>query len=373
MTEQRTSAGRRPRYHSLFWPVVLIGVGVVWLLANLGVIPAANLGILLSLWPLLLVFIGLDIIFGRRWPAISTLIGLLMIALVIWLLIMGPSLGLKTSDSFFGLPIVWNNMESRTERFSEPLGDATSATINLHLSRWPANVMPASDPAALIDARVTYFGGMTFDVSGSGKQKTVTLGQNWSQTVVFGAWRWDDRSRWDIGLSPKVPLTLNVNAGSGAASLDLAQLTLSGLTLDGGSGLLSVNLPAGPDRYSVRADLGSGMATMTLADAATADLDIDGGSGLFTLSIGKQAAVRANLRTGSGMTTITLPAGSATRFEVLNGGSGLLTVASELQLVSRGRERNTGVWETAGFAGAERQVAITVRDMGSGALAVRMR
>ena len=56
------------RYRSLFWPMVLIGVGVVWLLGNIGVIRPASLGVLVSFWPLILIFIGLDILFGRRSP-----------------------------------------------------------------------------------------------------------------------------------------------------------------------------------------------------------------------------------------------------------------------------------------------------------------
>jgi len=36
-------------YRSFFWPVILIGVGVIWLLSNLNLIPGDNLWILIRL------------------------------------------------------------------------------------------------------------------------------------------------------------------------------------------------------------------------------------------------------------------------------------------------------------------------------------
>ena len=40
-------------YRSMFWPILLIGVGVVVLLANMGVIGATNWWDMWRLWPIL--------------------------------------------------------------------------------------------------------------------------------------------------------------------------------------------------------------------------------------------------------------------------------------------------------------------------------
>ena len=53
------------RYRSLFWPVILIGIGVLWLLGNLGIIEPVSLGGLLRFWPVLLIVAGLDMDFRR--------------------------------------------------------------------------------------------------------------------------------------------------------------------------------------------------------------------------------------------------------------------------------------------------------------------
>jgi len=62
-----------PKRTSLFWPVVLIGAGVILLLRNLGVLQNFDLQTLLRLWPLILVVIGLDLIFGRRFHGLALL------------------------------------------------------------------------------------------------------------------------------------------------------------------------------------------------------------------------------------------------------------------------------------------------------------
>ena len=73
MTEKNRE---RYGYRSLFWPIVLIGIGVIALLANMGALDRENLLVLFRLWPLLLILIGIDIMFGRRAPGIGALIGI---------------------------------------------------------------------------------------------------------------------------------------------------------------------------------------------------------------------------------------------------------------------------------------------------------
>src|ERR1700682_6856098 len=53
-------------YRSVFWPAVLILVGVVALLANAGLISTDRLSLLVDMWPLILIVIGLELIARRR-------------------------------------------------------------------------------------------------------------------------------------------------------------------------------------------------------------------------------------------------------------------------------------------------------------------
>jgi hypothetical protein len=111
----------RTRYRSLFWPIVLIGVGCIWLLVNLGYIATANLVGIWRLWPLLLIAGGLDLLVGRRPPAVGALFGLATIGLVIFILVAGVQLpGARPVGVI-------------TERLHAPLENAKSAHVILDL------------------------------------------------------------------------------------------------------------------------------------------------------------------------------------------------------------------------------------------------
>ncbi len=63
-TYRHTEEGRREGRRSLFWPIMLIGAGSIWLLSNLGLIDVQNLGLLFRLWPLALIAFGIKIVFS---------------------------------------------------------------------------------------------------------------------------------------------------------------------------------------------------------------------------------------------------------------------------------------------------------------------
>jgi hypothetical protein len=82
---------RRP---ALFWPLLLMASGGVWLAYQLGYITDAVRPRLWQLWPVLLVLIGLDMLLGRRSTGrvASVLLltaGLMAVALT-WLVLRGP-------------------------------------------------------------------------------------------------------------------------------------------------------------------------------------------------------------------------------------------------------------------------------------------
>lgn len=348
----------RGGYRSLFWPVVLIGAGVIGLLATTGVLTRENFSVLLRLWPVLLVLIGLDILFGRRWPALGALLGIAAVALVIGLMLIGPSQG-------------WSDdLEVKTERFSEPLGEATSASVRLNLSSGPTEITALSDSSDLIDAELNYTGEIDFQVSGD-RDKTVTLEERDPGTLFFFDWFEDDEElRWDIGLSPQVPLDLDVDGGSGSAELDLQGLQLTRLVLDVGSGTVDGRLPDTDGSYDARVDGGSGTCRLDVAGGADVGLEIDVGSGSIDLTTGADVDLSVRVEGGSGTLTIDVPEDAAVRLEVREGGSGSVRVPSGFERTRSGDD-DEGTWETPGYASADHKIDIVVVDLGSGDVRVR--
>jgi hypothetical protein len=326
-----------PRERSLFGPIVLIGAGVIWLLANFDVIPDLNLGGLLRLWPLFLIAAGLELLFGRGRPLVGGLIGLLTVGAAVGLLFFGPQLGLV------------RNADLKTERFTAPRDQAAAANIVLDLASYPTEVRTLSDSALLFDGELTFTGEVDFDVSGT-TQKTVSLSYREDFT---GPWDWfsDFDARWRIGLSPAVPLDLNVDVGSGSADLDLAALQLAELTIRGGSGSLDLILPPAPagEAYEGQLDGDSGSIDLTLTEETNATLRYDGGSGSLTVDV---------------------PAGLAVRVEVEDSGSGSVRFPANWDEQRRG-DNDEGTWQTPGFDQAARRFVLIIDDLGSGSVTVR--
>lgn len=318
------------RYRSFFWPIVLIGVGLVWLLANLGIIRPASLGALVTLWPLVLVLVGLDILFGRRSPVIGALIGLLAIVGVIGVLVAGPALGLPTSS--VGV------LQNRSIR--EPLNGAAAAEVTLDFSAQPVNLHPVNSPANLLEAQISYYGDLSYAASGS-TSRQVSLSTSGGFSFLLGS---AANARWDIGLNPAIPTDLRLGGTSGSETLDLASLDLTAFSLDQGSGSVSASLPAGPEAYTATFQGGSGSLDLSLP-AATLTVHLDGGSGSIHIH---------------------LPAGAAVRLEVHSSGSGSVNLPSSLSQATPGANRKEGVWQTAGYNQAAYPISIICDSLGSG-------
>ncbi len=332
----------RMAYRSLFWPLVLIAVGVVWLLGNLGVLSAANLSVLARLWPVILIAIGLDLLFGRRSPALGAAIGLGAVVFVVLLMLVGPGLG-------------WSaGVEVKTANYAEPLGDAQSARVVLRAGVSEVTLRPLTDSSNLFEADLTYIGDLTYDVAG-GAQRMITLAQRGAvQTSfnnAFGLFNPSAQLKWDVRLNPAVPLALEVSGGVGDTRLELMDFDLTVLNVSGGVGSLQLALPGSPARYSAQISGSTGDCDVRIEEGADLSLTINGGVGDVTITLPAGAAARVNARTGVGS---------------LNIGGGLNRVSGSDDRGVGG----SGVWETPGYAAADRRIDIEFNG-GVGDLTVR--
>ena len=347
-------------YRSLFWPIMLIGVGVFWLLSNLGILPEINIRFLLRLWPVALIAIGLNILFSHRYPWVGALTGFGAVALVIALVFLAPSLGIEVSGDL------------KTLNFDEPVGSANQATITLDLERYPTTVGAVVDSNALIEAELDTFDDVRFEARGE-TSKTITLrpvsngGFNFNFFDLVG-----EDARWEIGLSPDVPIDLTIDGGSGSTDLNLGGLDLSALSVDGGSGGTSVDIPASSSAYDVDINGGSGSFDVNIARGAVIDASIDTGSGSFDINIGNDVSGELTIDGGSGSVTINTPDSVGIRLVISHSGSGSVRVPGSYDLVDDLGEnsRDIGIWESENFDSASHRVEITF-DPGSGSFTLR--
>jgi len=270
----------RDRRHppSIFWPVLLIGIGVILLLWNLGYLPSYWWATLLRFWPVLLVLLGIEVLVGRRSTVgsiVSGVISLLLVAGVILLVVYAAQIPILAE---------WTRpAEVRTQHIEYSLEGVEQASVYIEWSSPPGRLSALGDSTNLIEGDIAYRGEIDFDVERHDDQAEVRLersSQSWFWSFGFPDF---SRERWEVQLSPQARLALDLDTGSGSCDLDLSGLQLSELVLDSGSGSIRLTLPAGSS-FEARIDSGSGSVSIALPSSVGVRVELDSGSGSFNPS-----------------------------------------------------------------------------------------
>ncbi|CAG0934382.1 hypothetical protein TFLX_03469 [Thermoflexales bacterium] len=254
----------------LFWPIVLIGVGAILLLNNLGWIHGNPWAIMFQLWPVLLIALGLEILFGGATGGraiVSALLGLALVGGVLWILIAQPPLpGLN-----FG-----GNLQSTN--ISHPFDGVETARVELSFGAGTGKVYALSDSRNLIEGQLRTYNTPNFSVSTLGDQTTIALSPG-RGSIPFG-FSPASEELWDVGLNSSVTYQLNLNVGVGQSSIDLTKLRLSGGELDGGVGTSDLYLP---NKGTFRFRINGGVGTIKIYVPSNLEVraEVDGGLGSF--------------------------------------------------------------------------------------------
>jgi hypothetical protein len=91
------------------------------------------------------------------------------------------------------------------------------------------------------------------------------------------------RHLWDISLTTRLPLELNISTGVGRSDLNLRRLNLSRLEINSGVGETTVTLPAS-GRYEAEFSAGVGAATITLPANLAARIELSRGVGAVSVN-----------------------------------------------------------------------------------------
>ena len=344
--EPKSKKSEQKRNPSLFGPIVLIAIGVIFLLANLGLLPGRLYWeAALRLWPLLLVFIGLNLI-ARQLPRpfgsfLSALVGIVAVLTFGYVLLFADQIPfVQAGEGTTAVDI------QRDVPISYALDGIDSADISIDLNMVAADLYTLEDSSDLINGTVTYIGNLIFEVDQNGNSADVKLDTTTADFWFFNPGNWtnfNDDDLWEIGLSPDVALDLRLDGASGSYNADLGRLFLTDFELDGGSGSGDLIMPGG--NYDASIDGGSGSVYLVLPRGGEQLFVIDGGSGSFTL---------------------VLPDSMEARFEV-DHGSGAFNPGSRLQQI--GGDSDDSVWQTVGYGGSQNQIVVKL-DVGSGAVSV---
>ncbi len=317
MQSELKSPGRRRTPRSLFFPLLLIALGIVLLLENLGLLGESVGAILLKLWPFLLILLGVDGILDRSgvagpsfliglgivfllsnfgylqvdvWQALFTLWPILLIAWGFdwvfgrrtWLTSL---IGVIVTLAVLIMAVSFLNgglNPAARQTIAHDLANAEKLEMTLNLPAASLRVRPASSTEAQIDGFIPR--SSIFEVqeefSLQDERAVYNLSMQGNFVVVPGlSGNW----LWEFALPAQPELILHIQQGAGNVDLDLSGLALQTLNAEFGAGQFKVVLPAGQD----------------------ATVKISGAVGQMLIIVPKQAAIR--LRCDRGLAFLRLP------------------------------------------------------------------
>lgn len=252
--------------------------------------------------------------------------------------------------------------EIKQGQFSSPLEGAASASVRVDLSVGEAIVSALSPESTnLLEADLTYVGEIELTATGEAERVVRLSEKADASDWVRKASGWFNKRqplRWDVALTPTIPLQLDLHSGAGRSNFDLSALRLTGLNISSGAGEVIVNFPAG--KYAAKISGGVGRSMLTVPEGAVVDLNLSSGAGEVNLDLALGASVNAKIDGGVGACNVRVPQGAAVRLEARTG-IGSINAGAMLQRVSSSGNDfwdKGGTWETANFEDAERQIVI---------------
>ena len=265
LTPQENLRDRRPQHVPVLGPLMLILAGSVFLLNNLGLVSWSVWGEVWRLWPLIPIAIGLDMILGRRSPALSLIVVLGVIAAGVGILYSngGFEQGLETGSTSVDVSLDGARRADVTIDFGA--GDLFLSSLETGSAQLASGTLIHSGSRGAPD--------IDSDLDGDTLQLDI---KQRSGGFWFGGDR--VRSNWNIKLNPMVPLDLNVNAGASKANLDLGQLMVSSLDLDVGASDTTVIFPAKRQSTSVKIDAGAAHVRLVIPNGVAAQIDASSSS-----------------------------------------------------------------------------------------------
>jgi len=225
------------RRNTIFWGFVLILLGLIFLLDNMGVFGSVN-------------------IWGIIWPGFLILFG-------IWILV-----GYRFRGS------------SKVEHAVVSLDGAQSATIRMN--HWAGRLFVQSGASMENLLEGDFNEGVEVKQKRADDRMDATLsvpGDPFPFPYIWGSGGLD----WHVSLNREVPIALVLSSGAGEARLDLNDLQVSEVTLKTGAHSARVNLPANAGYTRVKISSGVSSINISVPQGVAARIRTSGGLASFNI------------------------------------------------------------------------------------------
>ena len=275
----------------VFWPLLLIALGLIFLLQNFGFVSGVSWLAVASLWPLLLILIGLDIAFARRWPLPTLAVEAAVIAAGIALIAISPNL----SPGIFAFG---DGDGTGDTDVSAPRGTATQMTLTLnggairsyHLTGGATQLVEAhsANPDLRLRVSGTTRAAVRLDQASGGFYHPISEGDV------------------QIRVASDVPTSVTINVGAGDFDIDLSDVRVTDARVNVGASSMRFVVPKPSGDVAIRINGGASNLVIVVPEGIDARIATTGG--LLSLRsdntrLGTAGEVRGCVACGSSVET----------------------------------------------------------------------
>lgn len=245
------------RSGGLFWAVSLIGVGIIFLLRNLGIVSGNIWG---SLWPIFIIVLGLSMMFGgsRQGSRMRER--------------RGSDWTQKPDET--SSPQAVSTQDTKEFTQSIPLEGATEANVKIGFGGGHLRIASLSDPTMLL--RGTSNDQVEQQVRRDGARLDVDLhqGPDWGPRL----WNWTSGKAvdWSLDFNREIPLSLHLKTGASDSRINLSDLKIREVSLETGASKTEMTLPA-RGQASVNVQAGAAEIILHVPQSVAARIHISTG------------------------------------------------------------------------------------------------
>ncbi len=238
------------RTNRMFWAILLVGLGFLFLANNLGLMSVNVWGLI---WPAFLILLGISFLLGN----------------------------------------VRGSEEMVLEEGSIDLEGAEGATVTVKHGAGKLTVNSGAESGTL--ASGMFANGLDARVKRDGNQLIVTMQP---QSPVFPdvmfPWNWTSGKgfQWEFGFTKDIPLNLVFETGAVDAHLDLAGLQVKDLLLKTGASSTNLTLPAAAGLTHVKIEAGVAAVNIRVPEGVAARVEAE--VGLASVSVNQSRFPKLN-------------------------------------------------------------------------------
>lgn len=242
MTTPSMTIPQQPQRHfSVAFPLVLISLGIAFLLVNLGVVHGVSWAQVFSLWPVLIILAGVDLLLRPRSYLAAAVVDIAIIVAAFAYLLSGATVGPADLSYSVNIPRAGVTELGLTVNYGAGA---------FRLSGGGTDLVGVSSSAQDISRTVEQ----------SNTSATVVVSSDTNTVVGIGG---RDR-QWSVSIPSDVRTSMTLNLGAGDFDVDLSRVQLTRGTINAGASNLTVTLPKPSGNVPLKISSGASSVTIVV-------------------------------------------------------------------------------------------------------------